>query len=101
MYKETLSVSARCVKSSQCPCLDNVVTNDGDLRLRKKVIDRFSGRAHRFLQITMVISAALALLEVACPARSEQFMKMQKLVATRGKWPVKVTMAKIQCNFGL
>ena len=68
MYKGTLSV--RVSKKKQCPCLDNVVTNDGDLRLCKKVIDRFSALAHRFLEITMVISATLALLEAACPASS-------------------------------
>ena len=41
------------------------MTNDGDLRVCKKVIDRFSALAHRFLEITMVISGALALLEAA------------------------------------
>ena len=45
--------------------LDNVVTNDGDLRVCKKVIDRFSALAHRFHEITMVISAAAALLETS------------------------------------
>ena len=45
--------------------LDNVVTNDGDLRVCKKVIDRFSALAHRFHEITIVISAAAALLETS------------------------------------
>ena len=74
LYKGTLSVSV--CKNKQCLCLDNVVTNDGDLRVCKKVIDRCSALAHRFLEITMVISAAPALLEALL-----LFMKMQKVAA--------------------
>ena len=78
-------------KNKQCPCLDNVVTNDGDLRVCKKVIDRFSALAHRFLEITMVISGALALLEAA--AIYENAKKCHSMTA-RGKRLVKSVMTK-------
>ena len=87
LYKGTLSVSVTC-KNKQCPRLDNVVTNDGDLRVCKKVIGRFSALAHRFLEITMVISGALALLEAAAIYENAKSACM----TARGKWLVKSMM---------
>ena len=72
-------------ENQQRPCSDNVVTNDGDLWVCKKVIDRRCALAHRFLQITMVISALPALLGAPRP-QQWLFRKMQKVPAA---WPYK------------
>ena len=67
-------------ENQQRPCSDNVVTNDGDLWVCKKVIDHCCALAHRFLQITMVISASPALLGAPRP-QQWLFRKMQKVPA--------------------
>ena len=72
-------------ENQQRPCSDNVVTNDGDLWVCKKVMDRRCALAHRFLQITMVISALPALLGAPRP-QQWLFRKMQKVPAA---WPYK------------